>query len=64
MEPAASFDDAETGVNISVDVNANQHTRCVAKKLVQTNIGRTKEKTCARGDEHQCKYVMRAYFEN
>ena len=47
-EPAASFDDAKAGMNISVVVNANQHTRFVAGKLVQTNIGRKKEEICAR----------------
>ena len=48
VRPVAAFDDAETGVEIFVVVDTNQHTCCAPRKSVQANVGRTKEETCAR----------------
>ena len=47
VRPVAAFDDAETGVEIFVVVDTNQHTCCAPRKSVQANVGRTKEETCA-----------------
>jgi len=55
VAPAASFDDAETGVTIFVIVNSNQYARCVAGKRIQANIGRTKEEACVSVAEEQSR---------